>query len=142
MPSWPTTALNSASIEQLASRLSCLRTRPSRSQSAGGPLLSRVTTRDDQSTMGGEGGHPHFPGARKWVAPSARKCGMRNSERGMGKEKWQMTNAGWQMTNAGWQMTNAGWQMTNAGWQMTNAGWRMTNAGWRMTNEGEGKGVI
>src|SRR5208337_310515 len=35
---------------------------------------------------------------------SRRKVKMRNSERGMEKEKWQMTNAGWQMTDAGWRM--------------------------------------
>ena len=39
-----------------------------------------------------------------WPLPLSRKCGMRNSERGMGKEKWQMTNGGWQMTNGGWRM--------------------------------------
>src|SRR5208282_6668052 len=53
-----------------------------------------------------------------WRLPLSRKCGMRNSERGIGKEKWQMTNGGWQMTNGGWQVTNGGWQMTNGGWQM------------------------
>src|SRR5271157_1975804 len=40
------------------------------------------------------------------AASSARKCGMRNSERGMGKQKGQMTNARWQMTNAGWRMAD------------------------------------
>src|SRR5208337_2109663 len=39
-----------------------------------------------------------------WPLPLSRKCGMRNSERGIGKEKWQMTNGGWQMTNGGWRM--------------------------------------
>src|SRR5271157_5030187 len=67
--------------------------------------------------------------------PLSRKCGMRNAERGMGKEKWQMTNGGWQMTNGGWRIRSALEKMRNAEcgtgkekWQMTNGGWGMANA--------------
>ncbi len=72
-----------------------------------------------------ETGHPRFPGARKWLATSARKCGMRNSERGMGKEKWQLTNAGWEMTNAGWRMG-----ITNAATKRATHVSRVPESGW------------
>jgi|SRR5208337_2206970 len=75
--------------------------------------------------MGGDRGHPRFPGARKWLATSARKCGMRNSERGMGKEKWQLTNAGWQMTKAGWRMG-----ITNAATKRATHVSRVPESGW------------
>jgi hypothetical protein len=45
--------------------------------------------------------------------PLSRKCGMRNAERGMGKEEWQMTNGEWQMTNGGWRMANAATKRAN-----------------------------
>jgi len=48
------------------------------------------------------------------------ECGMRNSERGMGKREWRRAHAGRRTTNAKWQMTNARWQMTNARWPGAN----------------------
>ncbi len=46
---------------------------------------------------------------------SARKCGMRNSERGMGKEKRRMTDGRCRMADDRWQMADGGWHMTNGG---------------------------
>ena len=37
------------------------------------------------------------------------KCGRRNSERGMGKQKRRMANAGRGMTEGGWRMPDCGW---------------------------------
>src|SRR5208337_4848613 len=42
--------------------------------------------------MGGDRGHPRFPGARKWLATSARKCGMRNGEGEMAVNKCRMAD--------------------------------------------------
>src|SRR5208337_2605223 len=112
--------------------------------------------------MGGDRGHPRFPGARKWLATSARKCGMRNSERGMGKEKWQMTNAGWRMADGKcrdgtgqprflcarkWmapsarkcgmgngKMTDGKRQMADGKKQMTDGKWQKADGGWRMAD--------
>src|SRR5271157_1081252 len=71
----------------------------------------------------GRKGLPTSPWCQKVGGPfrsSARKCGMRNAERGMGKEKWQMTK--WQMADDKWQMTNGKWQMAGGGWRMADGG--------------------
>jgi hypothetical protein len=39
--------------------------------------------------------------------------GMRNSERGMGKEGWRMADGGWRMADGGWRMADGGWQMAD-----------------------------
>ncbi len=61
----------------------------------GGILPDQLLVRADHARAG----HPREDDIPAGEQGGARKCGMRNSERGMGKEEWRMANGGWQMTN-------------------------------------------
>src|SRR5208282_2390425 len=63
----------------------------------------------------GRWGPTTFPWCQKLGGPFRY---LENAECGMGKEKWQMTNARWQMTNAGTKRTTHVSRVPEIGWPL------------------------